>query len=104
MIDDVYLKMKSVKKPKSGVPCDLPFQRVKEFAPELANPVQNIINGIIESGQWPTYWKQEWVTPIGKVPMPETEDDLRPISVTNFGASVRRSSGRRSGGRLLAMT
>ena len=85
---DVYLKVKSAKKPKSGVPGDLPSLIVKEFAPELATPVHNIISSILESGQWPTHWKQEWVTPIGKVPMPETEDDLRPISLTNFFSKV----------------
>ena len=85
---DVFKKVKSAKKPKSGVPGDLPAVIVKEFAPELATPVQHIINSIIQTGQWPSQWKQEWVTPISKVSVPETEDDLRPISLTNFFSKV----------------
>ena len=85
---DVYRKVKAARKPKSGVPSDLPRQIVQEFAPELATPVQYIVNSIVQSGQWPTQWKQEWVTPISKISSPETEDDLRPISLTNFFSKV----------------
>jgi hypothetical protein len=85
---DAYQKIKAVKKPQSGVPGDLPRVIVQEFAPELAAPVYSIINNITQSGEWPTQWKQEWVTPIGKVPIPETEDDLRPISLTPFFSKV----------------
>ena len=28
------------------------------------------------------------MTPLGKVPMPESEDELRPISLTNFFSKV----------------
>ena len=34
---------------------------------------------MFQSGQWPSHWKLEQVIPIGKVQIPETEDDLRPI-------------------------
>ena len=85
---DAYIKIRAAKKPKSGVPGDLPRVIVQEFAPELATPVHSIINNITQSGEWPTQWKQEWVTPIGKVPIPETEDDLRPISLTPFFSKV----------------
>ena len=83
-----YRKIKSAKKPKSGVPADLPRQLVLEFAPELATPVHHIISSIVQTCQWPAQWKQEWVTPIGKVPTPKTEDDLRPISLTPFFSKV----------------
>ena len=33
-------------------------------------------------------WKTEYVTPLSKIDMPETEDDLRPISLTNFFSKV----------------
>ena len=81
---ETYQKIKSAKKPKSGVPGDLPRVLVQEFGPELATPVHCIIDNIVHSGEWPEQWKQEWVTPIGKIPSPETEDDLRPISLTPF--------------------
>ena len=48
----------------------------------------SIIQNIVQSCEWPTQWKHEWVTPIGKVPSPETEDDIRPISLTSFFSKV----------------
>ena len=81
---DTYLKIMSAKKPQSGVPGDMPKTIIKEFAPELAAPASKIINNIFQSCEWPAHWKLEYVTAIGKVPVPETEDDLRPISLTAF--------------------
>ena len=43
---------------------------------------------MFQSGEWPTHWKIEHITPIGKVAMPESEDDLRPISLTPFFSKV----------------
>ena len=37
---------------------------------------------MFQSGEWPSHWKLEQVILIGKVPMSESEDDLRPISLT----------------------
>ena len=85
---EVYEKIKSAKKPHSGVPGDLPRLITKEFAPELAKPIGKIINKIVSTAEWPSQWKMEFVTPIGKISMPETEDDLRPISLTPFFSKV----------------
>ena len=85
---DCYLKMKATKKPKSVIPGDLPSDIVKEFTEELANPVSKLCNNILQSATWPKQWKIEYVTPIGKVPQPMTEDDLRPISLTAFNSKV----------------
>ena len=38
--------------------------------------------------KWPTSWKQEFGTPLQKVPEPQTEDDLRIISLTAFFSKV----------------
>ena len=76
------------KKPKSGVPGDLPRIITKEFADELATPMSRIFNSIFKHAEWPTSWKLEYVTPIGKIPLPESEDDLRPISLTAFFSKV----------------
>ena len=81
---DTYLKILSAKKPQSGVPGDMPSPIIKEFAPELATPVSKIISNIVKSCKWPSQWKMEYVTAIGKIPIPETKDDLRPISLTAF--------------------
>ena len=86
--EEVYSKIKSAKKPRSGVPSDLPKPIVQECAPELATPVSHTINNIAGTGEWPDQWKLEHVVPIAKVPMPESEDDLRPISLTAFFSKV----------------
>ena len=43
---------------------------------------------MFQSFEWPAQWKVEYVTPIGKIPEPQSEDDLRPISCTNFFSKV----------------
>ena len=85
---DAYKKIRAAKKPRSGVPNDLPRQIIQEFGPELSKPVGLIIDKIVQTGEWPEQWKLEHVVPIGKIPMPETEDDLRPISLTPFFSKV----------------
>ena len=85
---ETYRAIRAAKKPKSGVPMDLPKVIFQEFSPELAKHVNRIINNIMRTAVWPTQWKLEYVTPIGKVPLPESEDDLRPISLTPFFSKV----------------
>ena len=85
---EAYRKIRFAKKPRSGVPNDLPKMITQEFAPELSVPVSRIINSIAKTAEWPSQWKLEHVVPIGKIPMPESEDDLRPISLTAFFSKV----------------
>ena len=85
---DTYCKIKATKKPKSGVPNDLPRKITQEFTPELALPISRIINSIVQTCEWPYQWKLEYVTPIPKNPLPESEDELRPISLTSFFSKV----------------
>ena len=54
----------------------------------MATPVGKIVRQIVKTGEWPRQWKLEHIVPIGKVPIPETEDDLRPISLTAFFSKV----------------
>ena len=85
---DVYCKIRAANKPRSGIPNDLPKVILQEFAPELALPVSLIVNSIASTGEWPTQWKLEHIVPIGKIPQPQSEDDLRPISLTAFFSKV----------------
>lgn len=85
---DVYQTINKAKKPKGSVPGDLPRELVREFGPELAAPITSIIQNAITSAQWPDMWKVEYVTPLAKIPLPVDEDDLRPISLTNFFSKV----------------
>ena len=85
---EVYCKIKQAKKSRSGTDYDLPRDIVNEFSPELATPLARIINKIFSSYEWPKHWKVEHVVPIPKVPTPESENDLRPISLTPFFSKV----------------
>ena len=41
----------------------------------------DIFNCINQTGEYPRQWVMEYITPVPKVQHPETEDDLRPISL-----------------------
>ena len=66
---------------------------VKEFVPELSCPITKIFNNILKSAKngpakWPIFWKKEYGIPLKKVPEPQSEDDLRIISLTAFFSKV----------------
>ena len=85
---DVYDRIRRAKKTRGSVPGDLPSELIKEFAPELTRPLTSIITNAVTSAQWPIQWKNEYVTPLGKIIQQETEDDIRPISLTNFFSKI----------------
>ena len=85
---ECYLKLRKAKKPKSVIPGDLPSPIIKEFIVELAKPYSQLFNTIITTAIWPEQFKVEHVTPIPKIPLPQSEDDLRPISLTAFPSKV----------------
>ena len=93
MEHDVHKKIMSANKPKSGVPGDLPRRLVSEFGPELATPMCKIFKSILQSSKqgavkWPNSWKLEFGTPLQKVSDPQSEIDLRIISLTSFFSKV----------------
>jgi hypothetical protein len=55
---------------------------------ELANPMSKLFDNIVQTASWPQQFKVEYVTPIGKIPLPQSEDDLRPIALTAFPSKV----------------
>ena len=90
---EVHKMIMSANKPKSGVPGDLPRRIVTEFGPELSTPICKIFKSIAKSSKqgiskWPASWKQEFGIPLQKIPDPQTEDDLRIISLTAFFSKV----------------
>ena len=87
-VHDVYQKIQKSKKPKSSVPGDIPRKLVQEFGPELALPAGKIFRNIVKTGHWPKPWRVEYGTPLKKVSNPETEDQLRIISLTSFLSKV----------------
>ena len=85
---EVWDKIEKAKKPKGGVPGDLPKKILKEFAPELAKPVTIIFQTIINQQEWPKTWCVEYGIPLQKVKDPANEDQLRIISLTAFWNSL----------------
>ena len=60
---EVWEKIKEAKKPKGGVPGDLPKKLINEFAAELAEPITKIFQSIIQKQEWPQMWKRSLVSP-----------------------------------------
>ena len=83
MEHEIYEMMKKSKK-TAGVPGDIPLRILCEFLPFFAAPMTEIICTAVQQGTYPSLWKMEYITPIAKVPSPETYDDLRPLSLTMF--------------------
>ena len=77
----VYDKFLKRKNKITCVPGDMPSKIKKEFAPWLAAPVADIYNAINNTGEYPSQWKKEYVTPIPKTYPTDTLDDLRNISL-----------------------
>ena len=80
--------MKKAKKSKSVLPGDVPKRILNEFSPEFSTPMCKIFNNISKSGHWPKVWRIEYGTALQKKQNPETEDDLRIISLTKFFSKV----------------
>ena len=57
----------------------------------LAGPLTDIINNSLTWSQYPSVWKQEWVTPAPKVLYPKEISELRKISSTSDYSKVFES-------------
>ena len=67
-----------------SVPGDIPVKILSEFLPELTAPVAAIYREAIATHTWPKPFKTEYHLPISKIPLPQTEDDLRNLGLTPF--------------------
>ena len=85
---DVCEQFKKSKKPKSGVPGDLPKKLTEKFYAELAKPMTRIYQNIVSTKEWPTMWCTEYGIPLQKQTNPESEDQLRIISLTSFFSKI----------------
>ena len=77
---EVFEQLSRLKKTKSTFPIDLPEKLRKEFAPELATPLANIINCCLQQGIFPNVWKEELVTPVPKKEILKEIKDTRKIA------------------------
>ena len=55
----VYEKIKNLKKTRSTFNIDIPNKLRKEFAPELAAPMKDIINNCLVEHYYPKLWKRK---------------------------------------------
>ena len=91
---EVYEYLKRIKTNTSTVKGDLPAKMIKEFACELSEPLTNILNCMVERGEYPNIWKLEMVTPAPKVYPPVSVNDLRRISgLKNFSKIAEKIFG-----------
>jgi hypothetical protein len=66
----VWDKIEHAKKPKGGIPGDLPKKILREFAIDLATPATKIFQNIINKQEWPSTWRVEYGIPLQKVKKP----------------------------------
>ena len=90
----VYEYLRKIKTNTSTAKGDIPAKIIKEFAPELAAPLTDIINCMSKRGEFPHIWKIETVTPAPKVYPPENVNDLRKIAgLKNFSKIAEKILG-----------
>ena len=90
-VDQVRERLLAIKKPKSMVRHDIFPCLVGRVAPSIAAPLASIYNNMLTTHCWPLRWKEEFVTPIPKKPVPEGINDLRNISCTALFSKVFES-------------
>ena len=88
---EVLDRIVKAKKPNGLVPGDLPKKLVQNCSSALAVPSAIIFNQITKFAVYPAQWKIEHQIALGKVPSPETEDELRNIAKTPFLSKVYES-------------
>ena len=88
---EVAKRLREIKKPKSMVKGDIFHTLLARTANCLSAPLTHIYNKITRTGEWPSGWKMEYVTPIPKKTAPETENDLRNISCTMMISKIYES-------------
>ena len=84
----VCKKLLSLNTSKTCGPDRIPARIIKEFAFELAGPLTSIFNESLTSGIVPAIWKDSYITPVPKIPLPESEGDIRPISLTSILSKI----------------
>ena len=76
----VWDKLKKLKKTKSTFPIDLPEKVRKEFSVELTTPLVDIFNTSLVQGVFPRIWKKELVSPVPKKEYLNEIKDTRKIT------------------------
>ena len=77
----VFSNMKNAKVTDS-VPGAIPASILREFLPDFNTPVTALLKEAVQTHTWPQRYKQEYHIPLKKIPIPESEDDIRGIGLT----------------------
>lgn len=77
----VYALLSKLNTSKSTNTEDFPTWVSKNNAHLITQPMTDIINTVLKSGQFPRLWKRAEITPLNKVKSPQTFKQLRPISL-----------------------
>ena len=79
---EVKSKLPNIKVSKAAGPDGILNRVLKECSDELAYPITELFNRSFEAGLFPESWKQSLISPILKTRPVQSENDLRPISLT----------------------
>ena len=79
-VNQIKSYIDKIKTNKSTIPGDIPAKVVKIASGVLSIPMTHMINHSIKTGIWPDSYKEELITPVGKVIPVELLEQLRPIS------------------------
>ena len=79
---EVKSKLANIKVSKAAGPDGILNRVLREFSDELAYPVTELFNRSFEAGLFPESWKQSFISPVPKTRPVQSENDLRPISLT----------------------
>ena len=85
---EVEVRIKKARKPKSGIPGDIPPDILMMCKASLSRPLAAIYNQILRHASWPSQWKKEYITVIPKTGKPENLGQCRNISCTNFWSKL----------------
>jgi len=78
--EEVLETLNALNANKSVPKNDIPTKILKRFANHICEPIAALINQCIQEGCWPDFLKIESVTPVPKVPHPQSAKDLRKIA------------------------
>lgn len=87
----VEKKINKLNQYKTPGPDEIPARILKVVSDELVQPLTNIFNASLDSGNLPVDWKIANVTPIFKKGQPELPSNYRPISLTSTTGKVLES-------------
>ena len=87
----VAAKIRSFKKSKAVVPCDIPPHLVSALSDFAAVPLTYIYNGVLAGHMWPSAWKEEVVTVIPKSNNPQGLSECRNLSCTPLFSKILES-------------